>query len=214
MSTRLFSILRRKPGFLDFSTPLLDAIKTGVYKYSLRTDTDPGGAFGTTVVTVTGSGLLDAAVAGPQNPIIPGNNVRVVIKPSNHGLSDTAYFWLKLVYVDSVGADMTDPAPSAATLILPPTASWPALFGFNATAPSGAALTDSLRIDLPSVENFQLTNTSSRDVYLSVQEGSPEMLVPAGKVAQGFFGRVSSFWIRGSGGTATFSVEFAQPNFR
>lgn len=214
MSTRLFSILRRKPGFLDFSTPLLDAATTGVYGYRLKTDTDPGGAFGTVVVSVTNLGLVDSEVSGAQNPIIPGNNVRILMKPSNHGLSDAGYFWLKLVYLDSASAEMADPAPSAATLILPPTAMWPALFGFNGTAPSAATIADSLRVDLPSVENFQLRNTGSNPIYLSFQEGSPEILVPSAQLSQGFFGGVSSFWVRATGGTSTFSVEFSQPNFR
>lgn len=218
MSGRIFSILRRKPGFIHFTTPLLDSITTSVVGYRLKTDTDPGGTFGTTVVTVTNTGLIDPAVAGPQNPIQPGNLVQILMKPSNYGLPDSAYFWLKLVYVDSSGSEMLSPAPSAATLVLPPFVG-NEQSGFNATAPSGAALANSLQIDLPrQMSNFRVRNLSTTlPLYVAFQEGGPEVVVPGQASSQesiGFDGLVSSIWVRGSGGTVAFSTQFTYANPR
>lgn len=218
MSGRLFSIIRRKPGFIHFVTPLLDSIATGVVKYRLKTDTDPGGSFGTTVVTVGNTGLVDPAVAGPQNPIQPGNNVQILMKPSNYGLPDSAFFWLKLVYINAAAAEMTNPAPSAATLVLPPFVGNEQA-GFNATAPSETSIADSLRIDLPrQMSNFRVRNLSTTiPLYVAFQEGGPEVVVPGQASSQesiGFEGIVSSLWVRGSGGTAAFSTQFTYANPR
>lgn len=218
MSVRLFSILRRKPGFIHFTTPLLDATSTGVVRYRLKTDTDPGGTFSTVVATVTNTGLVDSEVAGPQNPIQPGKTVQILMRPSKHSLPDSDYFWLKMVYVDSAGSEMTSPAPSAATLVLPPFVG-NEQSGFNATAPSGVALANSLRIDLPrQMSNFRVRNLSTTiPLYVAFQEGGPEIVVPGQASSQesiGFDGMVSSIWVRGSGGTAAFSTQFTYANPR
>lgn len=218
MSGRLFSILRRKPGFIHFVTPLVDFASTGVLKYRLKTDTDPGGTFSTVVLTTTNTGLVDASVSGPQNPIQPGNTVQILIKPSNYSLPDSAYFWLKLVYVDSSNAEMTSPAPSAATLVLPPFVGNEQA-GFNATAPNGSDLAHALRIDLPrQMSNFRIRNLSTTvNLYVAFQEGGPEIIVPGQASSQesvGFDGIVSSIWVRGSGATAAFSAQFTYANPR
>lgn len=208
MSGRLFSSLRRKPGFIHLTTPLLDP-STGVVKYRLYTDDDPTFPSPTEVVTVTKLGLVDPDVAGPQNPIIPGNTVQILMKPSNYGLPDSDFFWLKLVYVDSADADMAIPAPSAATLILPPFVG-DEQSGFNATAPNEPSIADSLQIDFPR----QMTNLSIRNLsltiplYVAFQEGGPEIVIPALTESIGLGGMVSSIWVRGDGGTADFSARF------
>lgn len=224
MSGRLFSILRRKPGFIHFTTPLLDSSSTGVVMYRLYTDDSPDFPSPTEVVTVTNLGLVDPAVAGPQNPIQPGKTVQILMKPSNYGLPDSAFFWLKLVYVDSAGDDIPSilvpagPSPSAATLVLPPFVGNEQA-GFNATAPSETSLADSLQIDLPrQMSNFRIRNLSTTiPLYVAFQEGGPEIVVPGQASSQesiGFEGLVSSIWVRGSGGTAAFSAQFTYANPR
>ena len=216
MSGRLFSILRRKPGFIHFVTPILDS-STGVAKYRLYTDTDPTFPSPTAVVTVSAGGLVDPAVAG-QTPIIAGNNVSILIKPSNYGLPDVAFFWLKLVYVDSGDSDMVSPVPSAPTLVLPPFTG-DEQSGFIATAPSESTIADSLRIDLPrQMSNFRIKNLDgSHDLCVAFQEGGPEITVPGQASSQestGFDGNVSSIWVRGSGASAAFSCQFTYANPR
>jgi hypothetical protein len=218
MSGRLFSILRRKPGFIHFTTPLLDSITTGVVKYRLYTDSDPNFPSPTEVVTVTNLGLVDSAVAGPQNPIQPGRNIQILMKPSNYGLPDSDFFWLKLVYVDSSDADMTSPAPSAATLVLPPFVGNEQA-GFNTSAPNESSISSSLRIDLPrQMSNFRVRNLStSINLYISFQEGGPEIIVPGQASSQesvGFDGLVSSIWVRGGSGSPSFSTQFTYANPR
>jgi hypothetical protein len=196
----------------------MDYATTGVVKYRLYTASEPSFAAPTAVVTVTNLGLVDPAVAGPQNPIQPGKTVQVLMKPSNYGLPDSAFFWLKLVYVNSSDADMSSPAPSAATLVLPPYVGNEQA-GFNATAPTGTSIADSLRIDLPrQMSNFRVRNLSTTiPLYVAFQEGGPEIVVPGQVSSQesiGFDGIVSSVWVRGSGGTAAFSAQFTYANPR
>ena len=240
MSGRLFSILRRKPGFIHLVTPLLDFQSTYVLKYRFYTDVDddPNFTAPTPVITVSNLGFVDPAVAGPQNPIQSGRNVQLLLKPSallnnpppispptdlspyTYPLPDSAHFWLKLVYVDSTGADMVSPAPSAPTLVLPPFVGNEQA-GFNSTAPHGASIADSLQIDLPrQMSNFRIRNLSKTlDVYVAFQEGGPEIVIPGQASSQesiGFDGIVSSIWIRTSdlSSDAAFSCQFTYANPR
>jgi len=201
MTARLFSILRRKPGIIDLITPL-KPLSSGVAGYRLKTDTNPFGSFSTTVISTGRTGFVDSAVAGPHNVIQPGENVRVIIKPSNYGLSDTDYFWLKLVYLDESNAEL--PSPGAATLVLP-TYVGPAMTGFTASA-----ITSVTQIDLPrAMSNFRVLNLDTTNALgLILQEGGPEITIPAGKDISGFDGTVSSIWVRGIVGTVQFSASF------
>lgn len=208
MTARLFSILRRKPGLVDFITPLMPP-STGVAQYRLKTDTTPTGAFATTVMTVRG-GYLDPSLVGTHSVIQPGENVRIVFKPSNFGLSDTAMFWLKLVYIDAANAEMASPAPSAPTLVLPPFTG-NTIAGFTASAPTSA-----LQIDLPrAMDSFRLVNPDATNgIGIAFQEGGPEVTVTAGKDLLNQNGAVSSIWVRGIGGATSFSATFSYANPR
>jgi hypothetical protein len=140
-----------------------------------------------------------------------------VFNPNNYSLTD-AYFWLKLVYVDSSNSEMSSPAPSAATLVLP-TFVGNEQSGFNATAPDGSTIANSLRIDLPrQMSNFRVRNLSTTvNLFVAFQEGGPEVVVPGQVSSQesiGFDGIVSSLWVRGSGATAAFSAQFTYANPR
>lgn len=209
MSTRLFSVLRRKAGLIDFITPIRPASE-GVESYRLKTDTNPFGAFATTVMTVPRTGKVDAGLEGPQNVIQPGENVRIIFKPSNYSLPDSGAFWLKLVFVDASNAEMVSPAPSAATLFLPPF-SGPGMTGFNATAPSGASIANSVRLDLPrAMDEFRIRNLeTATNLFVATDASGPEIVVPGGAETNTFHGLVSSIWIRGGGATAAFSAQFS-----
>jgi hypothetical protein len=209
MSARLFSILRRRPGIIDFITPIQPP-SSGVVGYRLKKDTDPAGTFASTILTSPLYGFEDPDVRD-QSVIQAGNNVRIVFKPQNFGLTDD-YFWLKLVFVDGSNAEMLSTAPSAPTLVLPPFEG-PVQTGFNSTAPSGIDITQSLRIDLPrAMDNFRLRTIGTPSIYLAFQEGGPEIIVPTTQEGVGFDGLVTSFWVRGSGGTSAFSAMFRYAN--
>lgn len=209
MSTpRLFSVLRRKVGLIDLITPIRPQAE-GVAQYRLKTDTSPTGAFATTVMTVPNTGKVDPAVQGAQHVIQPGENVRMIFKPSNFSLSDTDALWLKLVYVDASNAEMTSPAPSAATLVLPPVSNG-TMFGFTATAPNQATMANSVQIDLPrTMSNFRITNNETTNpLFLAFDPGGPEVKVPFGKDVSSLNGMASTIFARATGGTAEFSVSF------
>jgi hypothetical protein len=214
MSTRLFSIIRRKYSILDFSIPPRPESE-GVVGYRFKTDTDPGGTFATTVFTTSIIGFVDSSVAGPQHVIQNNKNIRVILDPSKYSISDEYAFWLKLVYVDGTGAEMSNPAPSAATLILPPFVG-NEQSGFNGTAPEGTSLSDSLRIDLPfAMQNFRIRNLEESTVlYVAFQEGGPEVSIPGGVESSEIYGLVSSIWVRGISGTAAFTAQFVYANPR
>lgn len=227
MTTRLFSILRRKPGLIDFVTQIRPESE-GVFKYRLKTDTDPGGSFTTTVIESRVGGFVDPSVAGPQNVIQPGNNVRIVFNPFNYVLTDS-FFWLKLVYVDASNAEMTSPAPSAATLVLPPYVGNEQA-AFSATAPNGSDISQSLQIDLPRMmDNVRVRNLGAPVgggfsggtfdsvspgpvLYVAFQEFGPEIALPPGIESVGFSGIVSSLWVRADGATSGFTAQFRYAN--
>lgn len=201
MTTRIFSVLRRKAGLIDLITPL-KIVSPSVKAYRLKTDTTPHGAFGTTVITAPRTGFVDASVAGAHNVIQPGENVRIILKPSEHGLSDTAPFWLKLVYIDETDAEMVTPAPSAPTLIGAPGE------GYNQIAFTGAAPVGVARVDLPrAMANVRILNLDTTNTLMvAFQEGGGEVTIPFGKEhVGGLQSSVSSFWIRGVGGAVNYS---------
>jgi hypothetical protein len=227
MTTRLFSILRRKPGLIDFVTQIRPE-SDGVFKYRLKTDTDPGGAFSTTVIESRVGGFVDPSVAGPQNVIQPGNNVRIVFNPFNYSLTDS-FFWLKLVYVNASNVEMVTPAPSAATLVLPPYVG-NEQSGFSAMAPNGSDISQSLQIDLPrQMDNIRVRNlgaptgggfsggsfdsvSATPVLYVSFQEFGPEVAVLPGVETVGFSGIASSIWVRADGAQSGFTVQFRYAN--
>lgn len=206
---RRFSILRRKVGLVDLITPIRPGSE-GVAQYRLKTDTAPTGAFGTAVMTVPLTGLVDPAVAGHQHVIQPGENVRMIFKPGNYSLSDTDAFWLRLFYIDGAGAEMSNPAPGAATLVLPPF-SGPGQSGFTATAPVGAGFANSVQIDLPrAMENLRvMNNDGTNPLFVAFDGGGPEIKIPAGKEITGFLGTASSLFVRSTGGSVEFTTTFA-----
>jgi hypothetical protein len=205
--SRLFSIIRHKPGLVDLITPIVNWT-LGIDGYRLKTDTDPGGAFATTVLTTTNTGYVDPAVAGNQHVIVPGENVRMVFKPSTFNLPDNGAFWLKLLYL-SGGVEQSSPAPSAPTLILPPYTA-PIQTGFTATAPHGADIAHSLQIDLPrAMENMRIRNLdSANSLSVAFDAGGPEVTVPFGQETVAFSGVVTSLWVRGTAGTISFTTTF------
>lgn len=202
---RLFSVLRRKAGLIDLITPILPPSSL-VEQYRIKTDTNPAGAFVTRVVTAPRTGMVDPDVAGGQHVIQPGENVRMIFKPSNFGLSDNA-IWVKLVYVDSAGLELSTPAPSAPTLMLPPVGG-PELSGFTVSVPNRASLATALRLDLPrAMENVRLLNLDTGvAIWVAFNEGGPEVKIPFGKELVGFHGTASSLFVRGAGAADVAAV--------
>jgi hypothetical protein len=67
------------------------------------------------------------------------------------------------------------------------------------------------------MENFKIRNLEAaggKSLYVATQDEGPEFVVPPGQESMSFYGLVSSFWVRGSGGTAAFSTQFVYANPR
>lgn len=76
------------------------------------------------------------------------------------------------------------------------------------TSPAGA-----MHIVLPKFSDFiGLRNTGGSDLYVSFREGMPEVVVPNGELQQFLDAAVSSIYLRGDGGTTTFTAYAAIVN--
>ena len=76
------------------------------------------------------------------------------------------------------------------------------------TPPAGA-----MHIVLPKFSDFiGLRNTGSKTLYVGFREGMPEVAVPSGEIQQFLDAAVSSIYLRGDGGTTTFTAYAAIVN--
>lgn len=207
MSTRLFSIIRRKPGLVDFVTPLV----AGQDGYRLKTATNFDGSFAT-ILTTTNTGYVDPTVDLRQQSVQPGNIVRMLINPTTFSLVDTAPFWLQYVPVVN-GVEGT---PSGLLLVLPPTYGT-SILAISGNAPSGANQAASLRLDFPRlVTDLRIHNEhASSDLMVGFDVGGPEIKVQAPLKEPQFVsqhGTHDSIWVRGSGAVVPFSATFTFAN--
>lgn len=200
-----FSVFRRSSGLIDIMVPR----EAGVDKVRLKTDSNPFGSFSTTVVE-SRHGYVDPDLAGVYHPLVQGEMVRFVLKPTNFTLPDVGAFWLKVVGVDTSNAEMVSPSPSAPTLVHP-VVSGISEGGFNATAPVGAAVTDAVRIDLGrAVTQLQIRNLdAARALHVSYDAPGSETIIPFGTEAVAFNGTTTSLYLRGIGGTVAFNVRYS-----
>lgn len=212
---RVFSVLRRKPGFVDVLVPLVSGVDG--YRIKAATNWDAASA---TVVTSGPYGyvdpeLRDTVASTPDNR---ADAIRIVFKPSKYSLSDTGPLWLQLAYViggvEQNAASATP--PSAITLVGPTSAPYNAMQVFTGNAPNGAAFANALQIDLPrQVDNLKVSNTDdTTGLYVAFQEEGPEVPVSAGKEISSIYGTISSLWVRGSGASVPIVVTFSYANPR
>jgi hypothetical protein len=208
---RLFKIGRRRPHIVDFYTPLTQGLDTAGYQIAWAQNFD--GVF-TPIITATNVGFLDPNVSIYKVDSQPttGTDVRIVFDPTSYSITDTSSFWLQFSQITGAVPTLV----SAPTLILPDSA----LKGqgnvtIAGTAPMGAGSANSLQLDLPFVaQNFQITNTAAaggHTLFVSTEAGGPEMQIGPGLGFPGYqtiWGAQPSIWVRGGGGTVTFSATF------
>jgi len=207
VSTRLFSIIRRKPGLVDFVTPLV----AGQEGYRLKTASNFDGSF-TTLLTTTNTGYVDPSVDLRQQNVHTGNIVRMLINPVTFSLSDTSPFWLQ--YVPVVGG--VEQTPSGLLLVLPPTYGT-SILAIAGNAPSGATQANSLRLDFPRlVTDLHIHNEhASADLMVAFDVGGPEIKIQGPLKDPQFssiHGAHDSIWVRGSGSVVPFSATFTFAN--
>ncbi len=202
MSERLFSILRRKPGYVDLVTPLVPG-PTNTYRLKWASNFD--GSF-STFLTVGHSGYLDPSIPSIIQGVLQPDIVRLVFNPTTFSIPDTAPIWLKLVRVVG-GVEGTSTAP---TLVLPPNYGMPSL-AISGTAPLGANITESLQIDFPrTMGELRLHNEDNQHLALAFSETGPEITLLNDTQPQyiSLKAGVGSIWVRGISGTAKFSATF------
>lgn len=208
---RLFSMLRRRPNYVDLLIPRTSSTVDG---FRIQKASNFDGSF-TTMFTATNTGYVDPAInpwmIDAQNIGASsfGPSVRVVFDPATYSLVDTKSFWLRYVPVTG-GVAGTAGAP---TLVLPPTANHG--LGINVIrgqAPSGADSTASLQLDLPRLmHDFRIHNEDATNpLFVSFEQDGAEVQLKAGAEEQmtSMFGTQGSLWVRGSGGAVNFSATF------
>lgn len=215
---RVFSVLRRKTGFVDLSIPLV----AGVDQYRLKAAHNWDGT-ATTILTVGPYGYVDSELMNTVVPTVDHrpNAMRVMFKPSKYTvgtpLPDSATFWLQLFYViggvEQNAASATP--PSAITMIGSANLPYTAMQAISGTAPNQGTLANATQIDLArSVENVTIENQGGADMFVAFDEGGPEFPVKSAKEMSTFHGTVSSVWVRGNATTVAFRMSFTNANPR
>lgn len=208
---RFFSMIRRRPNYVDLVIPR----QSGVDGYRIQSSPNFDGAW-TTRITAPVGGYIDPAI----NPAVVdfqnlgvgpfGPPVRVIFDPATYSITDTSSFWLRFVPVTG-GAPGTAGAP---TLVLPSAANHGVgIVTIRGQAPSGADATAALQLDLPRLmQDFQFhCEDGANDLFVSTEQSGPETQIPGPSSDQqtlSIFGTASSIWVRGAGGAVNFSASF------
>lgn len=213
MKAREFSIARRRRNLVDLLTPKRPNVKG----YRLTAATNFDGTFETLLTADISSGYLDPAVDPTKLEVRPGaqNHIRIVFDPdtftdTDAGISDSQHFWLKLV---TVGFDGVPIDTSPAVLVITEDerrASNRIVIAGN--APIGEASANSLQLDLPfNATDIVIQNQEADagdDLFVSTELGGPEHTVVPGSEISFRKGALSSLFVRGNPGAASFSASF------
>jgi hypothetical protein len=208
---RDFSVIRRRKNIVDVLTPK----RAGVAGYRFQVATNFDQTYTTIVTAPIGSGYLDPAI----NPVVlqavnNNDHIRVVFNPDTFngvaGISDGAHFWMRFQPVDFAGTPGT---AGPGTLILTDAEHYGnSRVQISGTAPSGAAVANSLQLNLPqNSQDFYIRNanaTAGNALYVSFQVGGAEQQVAGQEVMKAYDGPSDTLMVRGSGGTAAFSASF------
>ncbi len=209
---RSISILRRRPGLVD----VLCLPFTNASGFQVETAPLASGSWTNRFTATRASGgYSDPAVppaVGRTLPLVqerPGY-LRATFDPTGYSLSDTTPFWLraKPVVAGVVGA------AQGAHLVTPYDSSLRPLVVVADTAPSGAALADSMELQLPALVNIDILNleaSGGTGLFVAFSPGGPEMLIAAGTGYSNFQGTLTQLFVRGGGSTAAFQLTGSRP---
>lgn len=222
MTARLFSVIRRRPNYVDIVTPFTYGSDGYRLKWGTNFDVVVLGGNFTTIITATNVGYVDPAIntyaidAQPMGGFMDngGRNVRIVFNPATFSIPDTSSFWLQ--FVQTVGG--VEQTPGAPTLVLPPSANHGVgINTIHGTAPSATSSAGALQIDLPRLmEDFHIHNEDSANyLFVSTEAGGPETALQPDTFSQFSMlrGTQGSLWVRGAtsanvGAQVKFSATF------
>lgn len=207
MTYRDFSVIRRRVNYVDLVTPK----RAGVFGYRFQAASNFDASYSTLFTLPISSGYRDPSI-NPDllNSVNLRDHVRAVFNPVTFSLSDTAHFWLRFLPVDAAGTPGT---AGPGTLILTDAERHgSSLIQISGSAPSGAAVANSLQLNLPqSSQDFSIKNEAEaggNDLYVSTRVGGREQQIGPQEVYKVFEGPASLLMVRGSGGVVPFSASF------
>jgi hypothetical protein len=206
MSTRDFSVIRRRPNFVDILTPK----RSGVEGYRFLAASTFNGPFTLIFTASASSGHLDSTIDRMViNVVNNKDHVRVVFDPDNYaaiaGIDDAKHVWIQFQTIDPVGV-LGIPGPP--TLILPDDERASATTSIRGVAPSGADIGDSITINFPyGMREVTLHNEeNATPLFVSMTQTGPEVRISSGDARVFRSGLVSGLTVRGGGAAAVFTA--------
>jgi hypothetical protein len=198
---RDFSVIRRRPNLLDVVIPI--NVKVDAYRLEWATNFDQSY---TTILTSSRFGHVDDSLRNMVHALVDSNKVRIIFDPANYSITDSKAFWMRLVPVTGV----IDGTPSAGGMILPDGGGYKAVI-VAGSAPSGATVASSLRLDFPRlVEDLRIVNLDgTNSLFVADEIGGSEYEVKGGASSNIFSnlrGCTDSLLVRGAGGAVKFSA--------
>lgn len=215
---RSISVNRRKAGLVD----LLVRKRAGFTGFRFGAAANFDSAY-TTFETVPYYGIVSPSVSSAAVSYV-GNQfkdyARFIFSPADYtttaaALVDINPFFLR---IEARNPDGSFATPEAAHLILPPPLEPNRVINLRGTAPLGAALTNSLEIQLPGrCTDFTILNDGATNpMFVAFHPtGGEYQLLPTtspNNMYQQYTGSVSQVFIRGGGGTTTSSMAFTLKN--
>jgi len=212
MTTREFTIVRRRANLLDLITPK----REGVQGYRFRGAPTFDGTFVDLFTANISAGYLDPAINRMvlSSYATSRDHIRCVFDPQTFNgvaaIVDIDQFWLTFTPIDFTGALGAESAPG---LVLPDAVR----FGTNritidGNAPSETSLATSLQIDLPStMQDFRITNNEAsggNSLFVATSRGGGEQEILPTVIHDWLDGAVDTLYIRGSGGIVPMSASF------
>ena len=204
---RDFSVIRRRRNLVDILTPK----RAGIEGYRFQAATNFDGSYTTLFTAPISSGYLDPNVNSAKLHSVNNNDhIRAVFDPVTFSLVDSSRFWLRFVTVAFGGAVGT---PGPGTLILTDDEHYGnGRVQIAGTAPSGAAVANSLQLNLPqSSREVVIKNANASGgnaLYVAFQVGGAEQQVSPQETLRVEHGPIDLLMVRGAGGTAAFSASF------
>lgn len=208
MTTRDFSVIRRRANYVDLVTPK----RANVFGYRFQAATNFDASYTTLFTIPVSSGYLDPSInQALVNVVNLNDHVRAVFNPVTFSLVDTAHFWLRFVPVDAANSAGT---PGPGTLVLTDSERYGnSRIQISGTAPNAATVAGSLQLNLPQAsQDFYIKNEAAvggNALYVSNQVGGREQQVSPQEVLRAYDGPTDLLMVRGSGGTVAFSASFS-----